>query len=195
MKRLKLLALLVAGCGGSAEERATADPLPAEFPFEYVSLSASGSARVAGSDTLEVTIELSPADGGGLSQGGLYPVQYGIGYHFPLEGSIRVTLTDCEERDMGFVIGSCAATLWDFELRVPADLRYPDPFTDESTLSLAEPVGGTAASFIGSSYEAVFEPTEVVLSTKSGTSSSRYAAELSALFDDEAVNVQGTLSK
>lgn len=195
MKRLVLTALLGTACGGSAEEQATADPLPAEFPFEYISLSVNGSTRVVGSDDLEVTIEVRPADGLGFSQGGLYPIQYGIGYHYPLEGSLRLSLMNCEELDNGFVNGSCAATLAEFVLSVPADEQYPDPITDEATLTLAAPVAGTADSFLDGSYEAMFEPTELVLATKSGGSSSRHTADLSVLFDDESAGVQGVLSK
>lgn len=198
MKRrapLALAALLVAACGGSAEERVNADPLPEEFPFEYVSMVVSGAVAVATSDEIEYTMLLSPADGRDRSQGGLYPAQYGIGYFYPLEGTLRATLSDCEDQDTGFAIATCEAELSHFELRIPGDEQYPDPFTDEASVSLVEPVRGSAVSYVSGSYEVVFEPTELLLKTKSGASRSRYAAELSASFDADAFSLQGALSK
>jgi hypothetical protein len=157
-----------------------ADPLPAEFPFDYVELLVVGPATLESTDPLRHSAAFAPS--AEHENGGLYPIQYGIGYFYPTSGEARVEIGACVEEDSGFVAASCEASL--LELAVTRRPDYPDEFMDESTFSLEAAAHGTAARMFDESYELELGEVVILAETRTGASRSRYAGALEVRLAD-----------
>ena len=176
--RALVLSLASSACGGDWQTDATPAPLPAEFPFNYISLFVGGQATRESADPLRYSTTFSASVDG--EDGGLYPVQYGIGYFYPTSGEARIEIGACVEEEGGFTVARCKASLLELELRVTPRSDYPDEFMDESSFSLQAPVHGTAARSFDESYDLELGTGVILAKTRTGASRTSYAAELGA---------------
>jgi hypothetical protein len=127
---LACCAVLAGACGGAVAEERSAEPLPSEFPFEYLRVFLTGSGVLGDGETPSFTAKFEA--GSDDRSGGLYPVQYGIGYFFPAAGELRIEITDCSAEDLGFYDAICAARLTEWNLTVASRADHPHPFMDEA---------------------------------------------------------------
>ncbi len=170
-------ALVLGACGGAVETDRTAEPLPREFPFDYLTIALNGAGVLVDGDTPTFTATFE--SGQERQAGGLYPVQYGIGFFFPVTGRLRVDFTRCLDEDAGFYDRTCDVELSAFELSVTPRADLPDPFMDESTFALAEPTTGTARRYAGDdTYEMFVESATLRAATRTGASSNEYQGGL-----------------
>jgi hypothetical protein len=185
-------ALLACACGVAVDEDSPADPLPSEFVFEYLSISLAGTGEPSSADPPAFTARFDAAREFGES--GLYPVQYGIGYFYPVEGGLAVELSDCEEEDSGFYDRTCVARLTAWRLTVTPRADYPNAFMDGATFT-AVPASGTAhRSVLDGTYDLSVQAATVLAETRTGASSSEYHGEL-GLTLGEAVELRALLAK
>lgn len=177
-RALVVLSLASSACGGNSDPAGTAAPLPAEFPFGYISLFVTGEATLESTEPLRYATTFSPS--AERENGGLYPIQYGIGYFFPTSGEARIEIDACVEEESGFITASCEASLLALELTVTPRPDYPDEFMDECTFSLEAPVHGTAARNFDESYDLELGNVVILAETRTGASRSSYVGEIGA---------------
>jgi hypothetical protein len=181
--KLACCALLFSACGGVVAEDRTAEPLPSEFAFEHMSVFLNGSGELAGGDTPSFTARFETGSGSGT--GGLYPVQYGIGYFFPTAGRLRIDVAECTAQDQGFFDALCVARLAEWNLTVTSRADHPHAFMDEATFVLEQPITGTAyRSVLDGSYTLSVEAVTLYAETRTGASSSRYEGALDAVLGE-----------
>jgi hypothetical protein len=182
VRALVILSLASSACGGDLDPGRPADPLPAEFPFDYIELLVAGPATLESTEPLRYSTAFAPA--AESESGGLYPIQYGIGYFYPTSGDARVEIGACVEEDSGFVTASCEASLLELELTVTRRPDYPDEFMDESTFSLEAAAHGTALRMFDESYELELGEVVILAETRTGASRSSYAGAIGAKLAD-----------
>jgi len=192
MKRRQVLGVPVlacaAACGGTADHGPPADPLAAEFPFQEIWVGVTGPGAFDVEDPLRYSATFSASVD--QENGGLYPLQYGIGYFYPTRGVARAEISSCRQLEPGSDEVSCEATL-ELELTVAHRPEYPDEFMEDSTFTLSAP--GTALILEGW-FELGIADAIVVAETRAQGSRSSYVANLRALIGD-TMQIDGVFRK
>ena len=191
LARVLSLSLLVCAtaCGGTADGRPP-DPLPAEFPFQEIWVGVTGPGAFDVEDPFRYAATFSASVD--QENGGIYPLQYGIGYFYPTRGEARAEMASCRELEPGGDEISCEVTL-ELELTVAYRPEYPDEFMEDSTFSLSEGARGTALMFEGW-FEIGIADAIVVAETRARGSRSSYSASLRALMGD-TMQIDGVFRK
>lgn len=175
--RAALACLLLCACGGRVDPDESAEPLPSEFPFQYVGLQLFGGGVLDEGDPASYAAGFDATD----ERSGLFPVQYGIGYFYPATGDLEVELSDCTAQESGFYDLACTARLTALTLTVTSRADYPDAFMDEATFALGQPAAGEAQRWVqDDTYELAVEALTLRAETRTGASSSEYQGGLRA---------------